>query len=50
MLNPSFRYTNEIVRLLTKISASRAILLNSPLIYTSRENLKVSEEIKKNGP
>jgi len=50
MLNPNFRYTNNIVRLLTKISASREIILNSPLIYTSRENLKVSEEIKKNGP
>jgi len=32
MFNPNFRYTNEIVRLLTKISASREILLNSPLI------------------
>ncbi len=32
MLNPNFRYTNKIVRLLTKISASREIILNSPLI------------------
>nr|QNO52108.1 hypothetical protein GAKKPHMA_00014 [Methanosarcinales archaeon ANME-1 ERB6] len=32
MFNPNFRYTNEIVRLLTKISASREIILNSPLI------------------
>jgi len=32
MFNPNFRYTNEIVRQLTKISASREIILNSPLI------------------
>ena len=32
MFEPNFRYTNEIVRLLTKISASREIILNSPLI------------------
>ena len=32
MFNPNFRYTNKIVRLLTKISASREIILNSPLI------------------
>lgn len=32
MFNPNFRYTHEIVRLLTKISASREIILNSPLI------------------
>ncbi|NQE05420.1 hypothetical protein C5S32_06080 [ANME-1 cluster archaeon GoMg1] len=32
MFNPNFRYTNKIVRQLTKISASREIILNSPLI------------------
>lgn len=32
MFNPNFRYTNKIVRLLTKVSASREIILNSPLI------------------
>jgi len=32
MFNPNFKYTNKIVRLLTKISASREIILNSPLI------------------
>ncbi len=32
MFNPNFRYTNVIVRALTKISASREIILNSPLI------------------
>lgn len=32
MFNPNFRYTNVIVRSLTKISASREIILNSPLI------------------
>jgi len=32
MLNPNFKYTNKIVRLLTKISSSREIILNSPLI------------------
>ncbi len=32
MFKPNFKYTNEIVRVLTKISASREILLNSQLI------------------
>ncbi len=32
MFKPKFRYTNKIVRLLTKISASREIILSSPLI------------------
>jgi len=32
MFKPNFRYTNETVKLLTKISASREIILNSPLI------------------
>ena len=32
MFNPNFRYTNVIVMALTKISASREIILNSPLI------------------
>jgi len=32
MFNPNFSYTSKIVRLLTKISASREIILNSPLI------------------
>ena len=32
MFKPRFRYTNKIVRLLTRISASREIILNSPLI------------------
>ena len=32
MFEPNFTYTSKIVRLLTKISASREIILNSPLI------------------
>jgi Fic family protein len=32
MFEPNFRYTSAIVRLLTNISASREIILNSPLI------------------
>lgn len=32
MFKPRFRYTNKIVRLLTRISALREIILNSPLI------------------
>ena len=32
MFSPKFRYTDKIVRLLTKISASREAILNSPLI------------------
>ena len=32
MFKPRFRYTNKIVRLLTKISVAREVILNSPLI------------------
>lgn len=32
MFSPKFRYTNNLVRLLTKISASREVILSSPLI------------------
>lgn len=32
MFEPKFKYTNNIVRLLTKISAAREVILNSPLI------------------
>lgn len=32
MFRPRFTYTNKIVRLLTKISAAREVLLNSPLV------------------
>lgn len=32
MFRPRFRYTNKIVGLLTKISAAREVILNSPLI------------------
>ena len=32
MFTPRFRYTNKIVRLLTRISAAREVILNSPLI------------------
>ena len=32
MFKPNFHYTNKIVRLLTRISTSREIILNSPLI------------------
>jgi len=32
MFKPNFRYTNKIVRLLTRISAAREAILNSPLI------------------
>lgn len=32
MFKPIFRYTNEIVRLLTRISAAREVIFNSPLI------------------
>ena len=32
MFNPRFKYTNNIVRLLTKISAAREVILSSPLI------------------
>jgi len=32
MFKPRFRHTNKIVRLLTRISAAREIILNSPLI------------------
>jgi Fic family protein len=32
MFKPKFKYTNNIVRLLTKISAAREVILNSPLI------------------
>jgi hypothetical protein len=32
MFKPNFKYSNKIVKLLTKISATREIILNSPLI------------------
>jgi len=32
MFKPKFRYTNKIVKLLTKIAASREVILNSPLV------------------
>jgi len=32
MFEPKFKYTNNIVRLLTKISGAREVILNSPLI------------------
>ena len=32
MFKPNFKYTNKIVKLLTKISATKEIILNSPLI------------------
>ncbi len=32
MFKPRFRYSNKIIRLLTKISAGREVILNSPLI------------------
>ncbi|MBW2039870.1 MAG: Fic family protein [Deltaproteobacteria bacterium] len=32
MFKPIFRYTNRVVRLLTRISAAREVILNSPLI------------------
>jgi len=32
VFKPRFRYTNKIVRLLTRISAAREVILNSPLI------------------
>ncbi|MBE0433322.1 Fic family protein [candidate division WOR-3 bacterium] len=32
MFEPNFRYTNKIVNLLSKISAAREVILNSPLI------------------
>jgi len=32
MFKPKFRYTNKIVKLLTKISAARETILSSPLI------------------
>jgi len=32
MFKPKFKYTNKIVKLLTKISAAREVILNSPLI------------------
>ena len=32
MFKPNFRYVNKIVRSLTKISAAREVILNSPLI------------------
>ncbi|MFH0774715.1 MAG: Fic family protein [bacterium] len=32
MFKPNFRYTNKIVKLLTRISAARELILNSPLI------------------
>ncbi|MFQ5835979.1 MAG: Fic family protein [bacterium] len=32
MFKPNFRYTNNLVRLLTRISAAREVILNSPLI------------------
>jgi Fic family protein len=32
MFNPTFRYTNKIVRMLSKIAAAREVILNSPLI------------------
>jgi Fic family protein len=40
MFEPNFTYTSEIVRLLTKISAAREILLNSPLIPKWEVNLR----------
>jgi hypothetical protein len=43
MFESNFRYTNEIVRQLTKISASREILLNSPLIPVDR---RITERCK----
>ena len=32
MFKPRFKYTNKIVRLLTKISMAREVILHSPLI------------------
>lgn len=32
MFKPKFRYTNKIVKLLTKIAAAREVIMNSPLI------------------
>lgn len=32
MFKPKFRYTNKVVKLLTIISATREVILNSPLI------------------
>ncbi|EKD28452.1 MAG: hypothetical protein ACD_79C00296G0009, partial [uncultured bacterium] len=32
MFKPKYRYTDKIVELLTKISAAREVILNSPLI------------------
>lgn len=32
MFKPTFRYTNKIVRMLSKIAAAREVILNSPLI------------------
>ena len=33
MFEPKFKYTNNIVRLLTKISGAREVILNSPVYY-----------------
>ena len=40
MFKPKFRYTNKIVRLLTKISSAREVILNSPLIPKWGINLR----------
>jgi Fic family protein len=40
MFKPNFKYSNKIVKLLTKISATREIILNSPLIPKWSVNLR----------
>jgi len=40
MFKPNFKYTNKIVKLLTKISAAREIILSSPLIPKWNINLR----------
>ena len=42
MFKPNFKYTNEIVKLLTKISAVRETILSSPLI--SKWNVTLRQE------
>jgi len=42
MFKPKFKYTNKIVKLLTRISAAKETILNSPLV--SKWNVTLRQE------
>jgi len=46
MFKPNFRYTNKIVRNLTAIAASRAFILNAPLIPKWEVSLRIEAKLR----